>query len=100
MPGMSEERKKPSAVFQVCVAAAIAVFMLAAYIGAYALMVTPDDVFMENPSDRDELIPSGYMAPIYVEDQTTTAEDLLQAIFYPVHQIDRRVRPSVWDQRQ
>ena len=54
MPGMSEERKKPGVVFQICAAAAIAMSML----------------------------------------------NLLEAIFFPVHEIDRRLRPSVWDQHQ
>ena len=100
---MSEPKKKPSAVFQVCVAAAIAAFMLVVYIGSYALMVTPDRVFMENPSDRDELIPiDGCYAPIYLEDQPWAAGELLElldAVFSPIHEIDRRLRPSVWGQR-
>src|SRR5260221_11257918 len=99
---MSDQQKKPRAVFKICVAAAIVAFMLAVYIGAYALMVTPDRVFQENPSDRNELIPiDGCYAPTYLEDQTTTAGELelLEAVFSPVHEIDRRLRPSVWGQR-
>jgi hypothetical protein len=98
--GMSEDRKKPSPVVQCCVAAAIAALMLALYVGAYALTVTPERVFQENPLDRDELIPiDGVYAPIYLEDQTMASGELLQAVFSPVHGIDRWLRPSVWGQR-
>jgi hypothetical protein len=96
---MIEERKKPSPVFQFCVAAAIAALMLVLYVGAYALMVTPERVLQENPLDRDELIPiDGVYAPIYLEDQTMVSDELLEAVFSPVHEIDRRLRPSVWGQ--
>jgi hypothetical protein len=97
---MSEKREKPSPVFQFCGAAAIAALILALYVGAYALTVTPERVFQENPLDRDELIPiDGVYAPIYLEDQATAFDELLQAVFSPVHEIDRRLRPSVWGQR-
>jgi hypothetical protein len=99
MPGMSEERKKPGAVFQICMAAAVTISMLAGYIGTYAWIVTPADVYRENPSDPGDLIPTGYSVPCYLEDPRSAAENLLEAIFFPIHEIDRRVRSSVWGQR-
>jgi hypothetical protein len=86
---------------RVCVVAAITVFALVAYVGLYALIVTPATIVTNDPARTDEvvLILAGYAEPLYVDRFNSTAQKFLETAFSPAHKIDRQVRPSVWGRR-
>src|SRR5262249_47150385 len=103
-PAMSDERK-PGAAFRACVVTAITASVLGAYVGIYAVMVTPIQVFNFDPSGTGDDISAGYAAgyaePWYNHDgPSSKAHKFLEAAFRPAHEIDRRVRKSVWGQRR
>jgi len=96
-PGMSDERKKP--VWPWIVAALVGTSSL--YVGIYALMVTPIQVFHFDPSGMGEPTSSaGYAEPWYLkEGPVSKAHGYLKTAFYPVHESDRHVRRSAWGRR-
>src|SRR5262245_6980036 len=100
---MSDERRL-GAVFRACVVTAITASVLGAYVGIYAVMVTPIQVFNFDPSGIGDDISAGYAAgyaePWYSHDgPNSKAHKFLEAAFRPAHEVDRWVRKSVWGQR-
>jgi hypothetical protein len=99
MPGMSEPQKKPGTAFWASVVTASTVSALGIYVLVYALMVAPMQMFKSDPSGVNKWVPAGYSEPAYREDSNAAATERLTAIFSPVHEIDRHIRPSVWGRR-
>lgn len=89
---MSERKKSPVA----WIVATVLVLLLGGYIGAYCAMVIVPD--------RNEIDPAGggYLTlhPFYAIGDLRTwwkQQGKLRATFAPIHWLDRRIRPSVWE---
>ena len=79
---------------------ALLIGLLSLYVGIYAVMVTPIQVFNFDPSGMGNDNSAGYAEPWYLnEGPVSKAHRYLKSAFYPVHEIDRHVRPSVWGRR-
>lgn len=81
---MSEERKRSVAPW----IAGVVLVLLGLYVGGYYAMVRP--TFIPEPT--------GYL-PVYrnLSAPRQTRTPSLLAFFAPVHRIDRRLRPNVWE---
>jgi hypothetical protein len=91
---MSPDRKKPGVAFWATVVVVVVLVAVSAYVGAYALMVTPGPGYLVGPDMHHRQHPAYY--DLSFAGLSSHQHEALGRFFAPVNSIDRTFRQDVW----